>query len=88
MLSFFSKRMVNFMQYDLFQDDDIEALHIEIANLRKTISNLRKGLFARHGELSRVVSELRAEMNEIKQITAKKKAELVPFFGDYIEVTN
>lgn len=74
------------MQLDLFQDDDVEALYNEIANLRSTISNLRRGIFARHGELSRIVLELREELQSIKQMGAKKKAELVPFFGEFIEV--
>lgn len=76
------------LQYDLFQDDDIENLYQENADLRKTVSNLRRGLFARHNELNRLIVEMRDELNQIKQISAKKKADLVPFFGEYIEVTN
>jgi primosomal protein N'' len=74
------------MQYDLFNADEIERLRQECAELRQAHSNMRRGLFARHTELSRLISELREELSQIKQITAKKKAELVPFFGEYIEV--
>lgn len=76
------------MQYDLFQDDDVEALHIEIHNLKKTVSSLRRGLFARHNELERLIKEIASQMTEVKQITAHKKAELVPFFGELVEMTN
>ncbi len=75
------------MQYDLFNSSEIERLNQECENLRCAISNLRRGLFARHNELNRLISELTEEVNQVKQITAKKKAELVPFFGDLIEVT-
>ncbi len=75
------------MQYDLFNSSEIERLNQECENLKATISNLRRGLFARHNELNRLISELTEEVNQVKQITAKKKAELVPFFGDLIEVT-
>lgn len=74
------------MQYDLFNCSEIDRLRQECAELRQAQSNMRRGLFARHTELSKLIAELRSELNEVKQITAKKKAELVPFFGEYIEV--
>ena len=75
------------MQYDLFQDDDVEALHFEIENLKKTQSALRRGLFARHNELERTLIQLQSEIDAYKQAMVGKKAELVPFFGEYFEVT-
>lgn len=75
------------MQYDLFEHEIFSHLRQQVNELESKQSNLRRGIFARHDELKRAIEELRAELNEIKQIQAKKKAELVPFFGDYMEVT-
>ena len=74
------------MQYDLFQDDEIEAIYIELDNLRLSVDKLRKSLFYRHTELKRTVEALQSEVDHVKQIYSGKKAELVPFFGEYIEV--
>jgi len=75
------------MQYDLFQDDEVNILRQELLQLRLAQSNMRRGLFARHNQLERLVAQLQEELEAYKQVTAGKKAELVPFFGEYIEVT-
>ncbi|RPI83377.1 MAG: hypothetical protein EHM34_05380 [Nitrosopumilales archaeon] len=76
------------MQYDLFQDDDVETLLIEIENLKKTQSSMRRALFARYNELERTMMQIQREIEAYKQIVSGKKADLVPFFGEYIEVSN
>lgn len=75
------------MQYDLFQDDDIEALHIEISELKSAFGKLRRHYFAERGELRSQIAQMREMITTWKQVD-HKKAELVPFFGEYIEVTN
>ena len=55
------------MQLELFhlEKTDLEKLEerIEIQELRE--SNLRKGIFKRHGELAKYILELKAENQEI-----------------------
>jgi hypothetical protein len=73
------------MQYDLFQDDEIEELQQQLDELRGAQSNMRKGLFARHNELQKMIEQIRNEFLEFRQIKINKKAEVMPFFGEYIE---
>jgi len=75
------------MQMNFLKDDAFDLLYQEIQDLRASTDKMRKGLFARHNELSKLVGQLQEELSEVKQISAHKKAELVPFFGDYIEIT-
>lgn len=75
------------MQMDFFKNDSFHQIYQELQDLRISCDKMRRGLFARHNELSKLVSQLQEELEEVKQISANKKAELVPFFGDYIEVT-
>ena len=75
------------MQYDMFEHEIFSHLRQEVNNLDLKYGNLRRGIFARHDELKRAIEELRAELNEVKQIQAKKKAELVPFFGELVEIS-
>ena len=75
------------MQYDLFQDDDIEALHIEVAELKSAFGKLRRHYFAERAELRSQIAQMREMIIDWKQIE-RKKAELVPFFGELIEVSN
>ncbi len=76
------------MQYDFFIHDEMSALRLEIEELRKSQDSMRRGLFARHNDLLRTCMALRAELDAVKQVQAKKKkAQLIPFFGQYIEVS-
>lgn len=75
------------MQYDLFECEELAALRQQVEKHDLKLSNLRRGLFSRFDELRRVVEDLREELAQVKQIQASKKAELVPFFGEYLEVT-
>lgn len=75
------------MQYNLFKETETDRLRQEVLELRLAQANMRRGLFARHGELQRKIEALQAELEGYKQVKAGKKAELVPFFGEYLEVT-
>ena len=75
------------MQYNLFKETETDILRQEVLELRLAQANMRRGLFARHNELERKIGALQDELDQYKNITAKKKAELVPFFGEYIEVS-
>ena len=75
------------MQYNLFKETETDLLRQEVLELRLAQANMRRGLFARHGELERKCAALQAELNDYKQVKAGKKAELVPFFGEYLELT-
>lgn len=73
---------------DLFIHDEISVLRHELEQLRQAQDTMRRGLFARHNEVLKTCMSLRAEVDGLKQVRAKKKATLVPFFGEYIEMTN
>lgn len=77
------------MQYDMFAQNEITSLKLEIEELKRSRDALRRGIFARHDALLKTVMALQRELQEVKAIKAKKskKAELVPFFGELIELT-
>lgn len=82
------------MQLDLFQDDEIEVLHISHAELKSQFGKLRRHYFAERGELRGEISMLKSEVFELRQMLLEiiegKKSNVVkiPFFKDYIEVSN
>lgn len=75
------------MQYDLFQDDDIEALHIEISELKSAFGKLRRHYFAERNDLRTQIAQMREMIVAWKQVE-EKKVERIPFFHEYIEVSN
>lgn len=75
------------MQCYFFETEEVRQLRQEVQELKSGQSNMRRGLFARHNELERLTKELREELNAMKQINARKKAELVPFFGELMEMS-
>lgn len=77
------------MQYDMFSSDEVASLRLEVEELKRSRDALRRGLFARHDALLKTVMALQRELQEVKAVKAKrsKKAELVPFFGELIELT-
>ena len=54
-------------QLDLFTDSETELLRFEIEELRKGQANLRRGLFARFGELSKLVLSQQLEIETLKE---------------------
>lgn len=75
------------IQYNLFKETETDRLRQEVLELRLAQSNMRRGLFARHNELQRKYDAMCEELNAMKQVTAGKKAEFIPFFGELLEVT-
>lgn len=75
---------MNATQLDLFPKTELETLHDEVATVRAEMANLRKGLFARHTELSALYIELHKQqeffetllMDYIQENAEKKKAQL------------
>ncbi len=68
------------MQLDLFQDP-VTTLTNELDTQRKMLENVRRGLFARHNELAKLVMALKEEIEEIKSRMGKK-TEILDFFQD------
>ena len=54
-------------QLDLFTDSETELLRFEIEELRKAQANMRRGLFARFGELSKLVLSQQLEIETLKE---------------------
>ncbi len=55
------------IQYELFEsNDDIAIVQKEIIELRVAQNNLRKGLFARHNDLSRLYMRQQEEIERLK----------------------
>jgi hypothetical protein len=56
------------IQLDLFEEQTEETfLQSEVDALIKAQDNLRKGLFARHNELGRIVSKQQEEIEALKR---------------------
>jgi len=53
-------------QLSLFPETNEEKLLREFANLKKETSNLRKGLYKRHGELQKKLDDALYELETIK----------------------
>jgi hypothetical protein len=55
------------IQYELFEtNDDISLLQKEMSELRVSQNNLRKGLFARHNDLSKLYMRQQDELEKLK----------------------
>ena len=53
-------------QLDFFTDSETELLRFEIEELRKAQANMRRGLFARLGDLSKLVMLQQQEIESLK----------------------
>lgn len=55
-------------QLDLFEKDtDEKILRNDIDAIKKELGNVRRGIFARHNELSKMFLELKAEIEKLKE---------------------
>ena len=55
------------LQLDFFNEmNEIEDLHVRIKDLEKSMEILRKGLFARHGELAKKYLEINDRLNVLE----------------------
>jgi hypothetical protein len=61
-------------QLQLFPESREERLEREVESLRKDLSTLRRGLFARHSELSKKYQETIYEFEMLKGAICKSKS--------------
>ncbi len=54
-------------QLELFEISEMDSLRGEIEKLKKELTNVRKGLFARHCVLMKSIGELQEEIEELKK---------------------
>ena len=65
------------VQLKLFEEtSEIDMLRAELAEVKARSENVRRGLFARHGELAKLYVELKDELDEIKRIQVQRRPEL------------
>ncbi len=64
---------MSMIQQDFFADTPEKLATLEVFELRKEVSNLRRGMFSRHGEIYKALSDLQKtvdllneEINRIK----------------------
>jgi hypothetical protein len=56
------------IQLKLFEETtEIDILKAELADVKARSENVRRGLFARHSELSRLYIELKEELESVKR---------------------
>ena len=55
------------MQLLLIQKSETEILREELAKIREETANMRRGLFARHNELSKLFIEQQEELEHLKK---------------------
>jgi hypothetical protein len=56
------------LQFDMFEDNtEMGALRRELEAVHSELSNVRRGLFARHGQLAGLYLELKKELEDIKR---------------------
>tara|TARA_R110000868_G_scaffold312776_1_gene573732 strand:+ start:231 stop:410 length:180 start_codon:yes stop_codon:yes gene_type:complete len=55
------------VQLDLFEElSDVDILRKELADVKQRNENVRRGIFARHTELSKLFLELKDEVDKLK----------------------
>lgn len=59
------------IQLDLFEDNEMVLLRNEIQRVRESTDKVRKGLFARHGELAKLYVELDHRLGIIEKCICK-----------------
>ena len=60
-------------QLILFNDNPMEQMKYEVDDLKKQLSNLRKGLFARHSDLAKKYMENAYELEMLKSQICQSK---------------
>jgi len=72
------------IQLDFFAKTSEELSLLEVCKLRDEVSNLRRGMFARHGELYKNYSE----MQEVIQLQKKQIDEMRSYMVQMISQNN
>jgi hypothetical protein len=81
MLGFFCKRkrkelVIVAIQYDLFEEQsELNDLRKEVAEIKKSADNVRRGLFARHSEMSKLILKQQNEIEELRNLVNEKRCE-------------
>jgi len=75
------------MQYDFFESQEMQNLRQELASLKEQLFKNNRACFREIGIVKKDVKSMRSEQEQIKQIQARKKADLIPFFGELLEVS-
>jgi hypothetical protein len=75
------------MQLDMFESEIIMNLRQELASLKEQLAKNNRATFREIGIVKKQVKALEFDSEAIKQIQARKKADLIPFFGELLEVT-
>ena len=62
------------IQLDLFEEyDELTLLRKELAQVRESGEKVRKGLFARHNELSKMYLDLKQDQENIRRLLIERK---------------
>lgn len=55
------------VQLDLFEEfSEVDLLRKELADVKQRSENVRRGIFARHNQLSKLFIELKDEIDKLK----------------------
>ena len=61
------------IQLDFFEpNDEISLMHKEIMAIDERTRNVQKGLFARHGELVKIVLKQQDEIDRLREMLVKQ----------------
>lgn len=66
------------MELDLFNLTETELIRVDMAKLRRELSNVRRGLFARHEELLKMYCEAKDEIEVLKKSIKDKEVQKSP----------
>lgn len=67
------------IQFDLFEEiNDEYIFQKELDLLKKEVTNTRRGLFARHSEMMKLIMKQQEEINILKYMISSKK-EIIDF---------
>lgn len=69
------------IQLDLFPLDELDRLRLELKKVKDSSDNVRRGIFARHGEIVKMVNDIKKQndllLEIIQQAMNPKPVELV-----------
>lgn len=58
-----------------------------MVSLKELLMKCNRAHFREIGMLKKQIKSMQSEQTEMKQIQARKKAELIPFFGELMEMS-
>jgi len=74
------------MQLDLFEKDEIKLLREELKKVKDSSDSVRRGIFARHGELAKLYLALKEDLESLKISLGykNKPTEILEFFQEKV----